>query len=141
MGNSTIIMFVFLCFPRILLSFQEKQEESLKDLYKNIVKVVAHFDRIVDDQVSVRFFNLTQKVYHGFLRTAACAVYTLVWRQLEDVDCNQLTTLNETFVTPSHRFYRDYIVVDYAERLLSVVKSTIAELKAGFVYLEKNRSI
>ena len=129
------------CFLKIVLSFQEEQEASLKDLYKSVVKVVVHFERIVDDHVSVQFKNLTRKVYRGFLRTCPCAVYTLVWRHLEDVNCTQLTTLNEIFVTPHHRYYRDYVVVDYAERLLSVVKNTIGELKARYMYLEKNRTI
>ena len=47
-----------------------------------------------------------------------------MWRHLDDVNCTQLMMLNETFVTPHHRFYRDYVIGDYAEWLLSVVKNT-----------------
>ena len=114
-----------------LLSFQEEQEESLKDLYKHMVKVVAHFDRIVEDHVDNCFRNLTQEVNYGFLRTAACALYTLVQRHLGDVDCDELTSLSETFLTPDDRFYRDYVVVDYAQRLITVANITIDELKTG----------
>ena len=103
----------------------------MKDLYKHMVKVVAHFNRIVEDHVDNRFRNLTQEVNFGFLRTAACALYTLVQRRLGDVDCDELTSLSETFLTPRDRFYRNYVVVDYAQRLLTVVKNTIGRLKAG----------
>ena len=123
---------------KILLSFQEEQEESLKDLYKHVVKVVAHFDRIVEDHVDNRFRNLTQEVNYGFLRTASCALYTLVQRHLGDVDCDELTSLSGTFLNED-RFYRNYLVADYAQRLLTVVKNTIGRLKAG--HLQRSTTV